>query len=142
MTFVHDCGQGMRPPRRSDPTIEFHEQDNLALESLGSHFGTSVTDGFGTEPDSTAAGDAATGSLYPPADFIYDNSCYNNMRQVMLFPGALDRYECLRRHAFLSLSFLGFYCRFSCCLLTVCLLYPDTSEWWSAFSAQALACST
>eukprot|EP01046_Picozoa_sp_COSAG06_P106635 COSAG06_NODE_52925_length_303_cov_0.573529_1_plen_74_part_01 len=27
--------QGRRPPRRSDPTIEFHEQDNLALASLG-----------------------------------------------------------------------------------------------------------
>ena len=82
----------MRPPRRSDPTIEFHEQDNLALESLGSHFTTSVTDGVGTGPSSAAARDAAAGSLYPPADFIYDNSCYNNMRQVMLFPGALHRY--------------------------------------------------
>lgn len=55
----------MRPPRRGDPTIEFHEQDNLALESI---------------------------PLHPPSDFIYDNSCYNNMRQATVFPGALRQY--------------------------------------------------
>ena len=81
---VCGCGQGMRPPRRSDPTVEFHEQDNLALASLSSH---SAADRDGNDPP-----------LRPLADFVYDNSCYNNMRQAAVFPGALERCVGLLLH--------------------------------------------
>lgn len=75
--------QGLTPPRRSDPTVEFHEQDNQALSSLET---------LASAPEASLWDDAAAAiSPRPPADFIYDNSCYNNMRQAALFPGALAR---------------------------------------------------
>ena len=53
---------GGSPPRRK---IEFYVQDNLALEHL----------------DADA----------PKADFVYDNSAYNNLRNGKVFEGLLDR---------------------------------------------------
>ena len=55
---------GLPAPGRSDPTIEFHENDNLALRR----------------------------QLSPAADFVYDNSAYNNLRNPTAFPGKLQVY--------------------------------------------------
>ena len=72
--------QGRRPPRRSDPTIEFHEQDNLALASLG------ADDQAGQTAAAAGGGSGSENVPPPPADFIYDNSAYNNLRQAAVFP--------------------------------------------------------
>jgi len=63
---------GLPTPGSGDPRIEFHEQDNLALDSLWEEGGG--------------------GSAVPKADLIYDNSAYNNLRNAEAFPGALLRY--------------------------------------------------
>ena len=53
-----------RTPRRQ---VEFYVQDNLALEHLDADV--------------------------PKADFVYDNSAYNNLRNGKVFEGLLDRYS-------------------------------------------------
>ena len=59
-------------PSKSDPRIEFYEQDNLALEYLFD------SERPGTQPAA--------------ADLIYDNSAYNNLRNPQASLGALQRY--------------------------------------------------
>jgi hypothetical protein len=67
----HPAPEAVPAMRKTDPRIEFYEQDNLALAQLWQR--------------TPAAGPRH-------ADLIYDNSAYNNLRNRNAFPGALGQY--------------------------------------------------